>query len=52
MLEARDRQTVKGVTVRDLADLAEKEDSLREIIQEALLLEDRIGNRPPFSKKK
>lgn len=52
LLEARDRQSVKGVTIQDLADFAEKEESLREIIQEALLLEERIGNRPPFSKKK
>jgi len=52
LLEARDRQSVKGVIIHDLIELAEKEEALLELIQEALLLEERTGNRPAFSKKK
>lgn len=52
LLVAYNRQTVRGVIVLDLADLAEKEEALREIIQEALLLEELSGNRPAFSRKK
>jgi len=52
LLEARNRRNVSGVTIRDLADLAQKEDALLEIIQEAILLEELNPERPAFSRKK
>lgn len=52
LLDARNRRNVCGVTIQDLADLAQKEDALLEIIQEAILLEELNPERPAFSRKK
>lgn len=52
LLEARDRRTIRGVTLMNFDDLARKEEALLEIIQEALLLEELNPERPAFSRKK
>jgi hypothetical protein len=52
LLDARNRRNVCGVTIWDLADLAQKEEALLEIIQEAILLEELNPERPAFSRKK
>jgi tyrosine-protein phosphatase YwqE len=48
LLDAKGRRIISGLQIKDIEDLKLKEQSIREIIQEALILDD-YHNKHPFS---
>jgi hypothetical protein len=46
LLDAKGRRIISGVMIKDLEDLKLKEQSIREIIQEALILDEHYEKHP------